>query len=766
MSVLHPSVVARRAVWGRWSYSHAASSLSFSILTLFSLTAEAGNLVENGDFDDGLAGWTETVVTPSWGGAPRFEHMRSDGCLPGRANWLGINAWSSADGYVEQSIPLPCLTSLTLNLMTWGNLDPTLATISVVDERGTEHVLEAFVPPPIHAEPEPGKVVCSGNVPIAKSYDLTEYSGQTVLLRLRGSSRGISGTYADFDDVEIIADGSEVTFEVERGPALMKVAQHSGLKEVRLDPPFATTFGRTYLPFRVHARGPSGPLANCSISADVSDAEISGIAAEMSGPPYDHARLETDSEGRTRVAYLVTNGIFEMRPALAKVGLELSNGDSEAEVRWDVKNNLLELRDRYEGGIPRGAWREWLENLVTPPIDETESQMFFWFVFKDINTWPGCFVCSSYQSKVLSMLNKLRHGPDTAWIMNGLDYGPIQNNTVGMWWLHFATIVYPEGKVWSWPSEWALVLDPWPAQKPLVFEAGWWSRLFGSYRADMTTYGPNPNFPSYVPKYPLYATHDPYPESGTGAGRESATSGGCGVKTVVIAESPVAVGFTQPDSKRIGYFDGKWVSEVQDPELYSAIGIPEPGGGTAQLVFLPISEGTLTVTGTSAGTFALHIGHTLDGVGWSWTHFSDVPVELMESLDFPASESDPCHPGVRADGSVVSPDEGCPEIVVPEGPRAIGEGDCDCRATTPGFSGIAAWFLLLVVLGVRKRCGSPICSERVRRSETRGGRRALRLAEPARAWAAPGFGTQSPDSFPKRTRSSSSLRCSRSRHTK
>jgi len=189
-------------------------------LLLGGAPAGAQNLVVNGDFSNGLDGWTTVDVAP--GGFPGFPQYMVDpgiACLPGRSPnaRLMINVPDAADGYVTQDVVLPDAPA-TLTLLSWNNLDPTTATVSIQTlGDGVVHDLESWAPPPL----EGPSLTCSGAVPIGKSWDLTPFAGQAVALRLRAKGgTGYNGVIADFDDVAIVAVTTTTSTTTTTLPAL------------------------------------------------------------------------------------------------------------------------------------------------------------------------------------------------------------------------------------------------------------------------------------------------------------------------------------------------------------------------------------------------------------------------------------------------------------------------------------------------------------------------------------------------------------------
>lgn len=174
-----------------------------------------GNLVQNGDFSEGFAGWTQHQVA----GSPGFTVWDTKFCLPAQTGnpFVALNTYWGGDGYIEQQITLPA-GQATLTFRTWGHLDPVSASVRVVDEDGVEHVIGSFTPPPTEWSEDPFDtsvpLQCTGNTDVTKTYDLSAFAGQTILLRFRSTSGGTNGTFADFDDITILpAPAMKVTLK-------------------------------------------------------------------------------------------------------------------------------------------------------------------------------------------------------------------------------------------------------------------------------------------------------------------------------------------------------------------------------------------------------------------------------------------------------------------------------------------------------------------------------------------------------------------------
>lgn len=163
----------------------------------------ADNVVSNGDFSEGLSGWTIGTVATSFGGSfPEIHAMGHGNCVVASYGAsANINVPSGADGYIQQTVQLPA-GAVMLTFETWGEADPTNATVSVVDAGGP-HVVDSFVPPPLFPCVGFFDCHCVGSAGETRMVDLSAYAGQTVGIRFEATSGGINGTFALFDNIRI-----------------------------------------------------------------------------------------------------------------------------------------------------------------------------------------------------------------------------------------------------------------------------------------------------------------------------------------------------------------------------------------------------------------------------------------------------------------------------------------------------------------------------------------------------------------------------------
>lgn len=172
--------------------------------------AATTNVVANGSFTAGLAHWSKRVVSRGQDGVgyPRiavgaltstasgenWSWMQKCARSQGRKPFAFIDAPGGADGYIQQQLKVPRSPG-RLRFRTWGNLEPTEVTISVV-ARGQVHPVLTYSPPSLQGNRANG---CSGKRPVTKSVNVAAYAGKTVRLRVEATSTGFAGTIADFD---------------------------------------------------------------------------------------------------------------------------------------------------------------------------------------------------------------------------------------------------------------------------------------------------------------------------------------------------------------------------------------------------------------------------------------------------------------------------------------------------------------------------------------------------------------------------------------
>ncbi|MCA9791482.1 MAG: hypothetical protein KC910_06790, partial [Candidatus Eremiobacteraeota bacterium] len=163
---------------------------------------EPANLLVNGDFSNGLTGWSQVIVN-AIPGYPQFSQGDEADCIGQFDNErFFLDVPNTADGYLFQQITLPTLNPgqiLRLEYRTWNNLDPVNARVDIFDVMSSTVVVsDHYVPNSIEAGGP-----CSGNNDEIRSLDLTASAGRTVEVRLGGTSTGGSGTIVNWDDLRL-----------------------------------------------------------------------------------------------------------------------------------------------------------------------------------------------------------------------------------------------------------------------------------------------------------------------------------------------------------------------------------------------------------------------------------------------------------------------------------------------------------------------------------------------------------------------------------
>ncbi len=166
--------------------------------------AAQANAIANGEFSEGLTGWTTQVISPgSYFGYPHFRVINEAKCEPAQSGnrFLEIDVPGNAAGYVQQQIAVPASPG-PLTFRTWGNLEAVQVTISAVTVADNAvHTLLSYSPPTLQATPS----TCSSSKPVSESLDVSAYAGKTIDLRLQATASGHDGTIADFDDFALTA---------------------------------------------------------------------------------------------------------------------------------------------------------------------------------------------------------------------------------------------------------------------------------------------------------------------------------------------------------------------------------------------------------------------------------------------------------------------------------------------------------------------------------------------------------------------------------
>lgn len=289
--------------------------------------------------------------------------------------------------------------------------------------------------------------------------------------------------------------------------------------------------------------------------------------------------------------------------------------------------NLDRLTQAYTDGIPTG-W----------PLNFVGMETGGWFNNIVVaNVWNENYTCGSYQNRVMDFLDGVRTNPDpnVRQMLAGYEYGPIQTNGGG----HVAVVVFPTGTDWT---KTGTVLDPWPTQRPEVYDIKTWFLSLGLYA--YSGYSPEPSY-GMANLYPqLTGKPASYPAADD-KNRPAAQP----VRQILVINSPVTVMLKFKDGREAGIMPGK-NGINQAPADVSFYALPKEDGGKSWFFFLPDDAIDVTVYGQQEGT--VHVALvTEDGI----SGYGAQPIHEGEAATL--SVGSPSNPGALAfeSGAVVKP---------------------------------------------------------------------------------------------------------------
>jgi 4-amino-4-deoxy-L-arabinose transferase-like glycosyltransferase len=165
------------------------------------------SLLRNGDFSNGLNGWTPGTIKPSrFPGYPRWGIFNSTPWRLGTNPFAFLDVPGGAEAYLDSDpFQLPENQSgWTLQSTLWGFHDPTILQVQIKSKSGI-YTLDSFEPPKVEL----------GEQPAGKSYFIPgNFTLQTIAVRL--TCQGVNptdshGVYCGYDDVAIVAGQRSAT---------------------------------------------------------------------------------------------------------------------------------------------------------------------------------------------------------------------------------------------------------------------------------------------------------------------------------------------------------------------------------------------------------------------------------------------------------------------------------------------------------------------------------------------------------------------------
>lgn len=146
------------------------------------------------------------------------------------------------------------------------------------------------------------------------------------------------------------------------GPAQMQIPQSSGVTAVQLDPPAATLYGKTELPFQVlvlHAdSGQPWAGAKVSLATDSPGSSIAGATT-----------LDAFADGNGIVlSTLVVDNAYAGGGSPATVHVTAKKSSAEAAAEWSVIDNLKAVEGLTVTRLPAGKTIPGLERFTAAPF--------------------------------------------------------------------------------------------------------------------------------------------------------------------------------------------------------------------------------------------------------------------------------------------------------------------------------------------------------------------------------------------------------------
>jgi hypothetical protein len=636
----------------------------------FSVSAQGGdsanNLIKNGDFS-GLTDWTSVSVSAgSFSGYPMFDLRNGQACNS-VGTYLGIDVPGGADGYVEQTVTLPQGKN-TLSFLSWNDLDSTTVTITVV-VGGQAAVLDSYSPPSVYAD---DSLDCSGNVPITKTYDLSQYAGQTITVRLEATSDGSDGTIANFTNVSVggqacvsldpLFISCSPGASVQVTPGIMQQCGGSPVTFSSAVPDLCGALTLTMDPIKIPNDG-SLTYATAKL-IDSNFNPVAGKTVTFSVPSsigtlVSNAQQTTDEDGQAQVQILgatsegqaqitasddagdeasATLTVLPPDPNLPD-GLTVQDtirqpGESDR----DVLNRLYQkaIPSGYAfSGFGSGAFNNVAAALTAlPGVSSVVPQSVQEGLWSD--------ACGGYQGQVLDLLNDLRQDPQTADYFNNIDYGPIQSDLGG----HHAVVLYDHDTNYAATGE---VLDPWIAQHADIYTWDGWNAIQwkGGEPDTSTQAGLYPltggsEYPSKGSRT-LQAPH-PYRPSDPPIDNETYT-------LQVIVTGPVEAYVSDALGRRNGMTPSGRVTQLPDSWQYF---LPDSNGVPyTYFILTDRNDYTLTLTGVRKGSASVDVswGQPLKATLKTYD-YNSIPVSKGGTITMPISYSSLGQPLALTSGTI------------------------------------------------------------------------------------------------------------------
>jgi len=242
-------------------------------------------------------------------------------------------------------------------------------------------------------------------------------------------------------------------------------------------PPEITSFGLTKVPVVAILSGPDVGGKQLLITSVAGEAVAGGSGGSMSYPPS----VYTDGGGRAEFTIQVEN-LYKFNADSSApitnvdISAEYNPKDVSASTSFELVNNLDILLDAYRTQIPPGPLHAGKLSCILDLLKMHPSLKYAAGLAKFgaggvtnilsnsrafsemLNHWT----CGGCQAQTMYFLDDIRvNRPDLAWLLNGLDYGPLKQLNGA----HNAAVIWPTDTDFM-DVDRAVILDFWASQNP------------------------------------------------------------------------------------------------------------------------------------------------------------------------------------------------------------------------------------------------------------------------------------------------------------
>ncbi|MFZ1290562.1 MAG: T9SS type A sorting domain-containing protein, partial [Melioribacteraceae bacterium] len=239
---------------------------------------------------------------------------------------------------------------------------------------------------------------------------------------------------------------------------------------------------------------------------------------------------------------------------------------------------------------------------------------------------------------------RFNEDPDVRILLRGLDYGPITRG-IPLLTSHHAVILYVIGTEWHQTGAVPLgvksvVFDPWPKQKPEIYDIQEFAGGHGFVRADEPVANPEQIFSGYPISNAVICTN--YEGSQITKSSEP--------KTSVVIECPVNLLVTDSEGKRLGVVSDTNFVEEFSAHIYKAV---QDGKTVGWYLGLTEKNYDIIISGESSGMFRMQISG--ESVSGQLLDYGEQPIIKNENAKIKLNAENPIPILILTDGSQIIP---------------------------------------------------------------------------------------------------------------